>query len=52
MTEQGFPVNHTTTTTVTTSNTTVQTNLRYDPLYIRSIPGILKCAEIVSSTFV
>ncbi|CAH1391857.1 unnamed protein product [Nezara viridula] len=52
MTEQGFPVNHTTTTTVTTSNTTVQTDIRYDPLYIRSVPGILKCVEIVLNLLV
>lgn len=45
MAEQGFPNQHTTTTTVTT-NTNVQTNIRYDPSYIRTVPGILKCAQI------
>nr|CAD7606532.1 unnamed protein product [Timema genevievae] len=47
MAEQGFPNQHVTTTTVTASNTTVQTNLRFDPLYIRTIPGILKVVQIV-----
>lgn len=46
MAEQGFPSQHTTTTTVTSSNTTVQTNIRFDPLYIRTIPGMLKIAQI------
>lgn len=50
MADQGFPGQHTT-TTVTSSNTTVQTNLRYDPLYIRTIPGMLKIAQIVSNSF-
>jgi hypothetical protein len=50
MADQGFPGQHTT-TTVTSSNTTVQTNIRYDPLYIRTIPGILKIAQIVSNSF-
>jgi len=45
MAEAEFPGQHTTTTTVTTS-TTVQTNLRYDPSYIKTIPGLLKCVQI------
>ena len=48
MADPGFPPQHTTTTTVTSSSTTVQRNIRYDPLYIRTIPGILKVAQIVS----
>ncbi|XP_053599950.1 CKLF-like MARVEL transmembrane domain-containing protein 4 isoform X2 [Plodia interpunctella] len=48
MAEVGFPGQHTTTTTVT-SSTTVQTNLRFDPLYVRTIPGILKVVQVVSS---
>lgn len=48
MADGGFPGQHTTTTTVT-SNTTVQTNLRFDPSYIRTIPGILKVVQIVSN---
>ncbi|KAJ9584931.1 hypothetical protein L9F63_020737 [Diploptera punctata] len=47
MADPGFPAQHSTTTTVTTSNTTVERNIRYDPLYIRTIPGILKIAQIV-----
>ncbi|KAK9510309.1 hypothetical protein O3M35_005119 [Rhynocoris fuscipes] len=47
MAEQGFPGQHTTTTTVTTSNTNVQTNIRYDPSYIKTIPGMLKCAQLL-----
>ncbi|XP_034940041.1 CKLF-like MARVEL transmembrane domain-containing protein 4 [Chelonus insularis] len=44
--EQGFPGQHTTTTTVTTSSTTHQPNVRFDPSYIRSLPGMLKCAQM------
>lgn len=51
MADPGFPGQHTTTTTVTTSNTNVQTNIRYDPSYIKTIPGMLKCAQIVSFIF-
>jgi hypothetical protein len=50
MADQGFP-DQRTTTTVTSSNTTVQTNIRYDPLYLRTIPGMLKVAQIVSNSF-
>ncbi|GLG92480.1 Uncharacterized protein GBIM_00170 [Gryllus bimaculatus] len=46
MAEQGFPSQHTTTTTVTSSNTTVQTNIRFDALYIRTLPGMLKVGQI------
>lgn len=46
MGDSGFPGQHTTTTTVT-SNTTVQTNIRFDPSYIRTIPGILKIVQIL-----
>lgn len=48
MADQTFPNAHTTSTTVTTSNTRVQTDIRYDPSYIRTLPGMLKCAQIVS----
>ncbi|XP_075213308.1 CKLF-like MARVEL transmembrane domain-containing protein 4 [Lycorma delicatula] len=47
MVDQTFPNTHTTTTTVTASSTTVQTNLRYDPTYIRTLPGMLLCAQVV-----
>ncbi|XP_015588164.1 CKLF-like MARVEL transmembrane domain-containing protein 4 [Cephus cinctus] len=45
--EQGFPGQHTTTTTVTASTTTVQPNIRFDPSYVRTIPGMLKVAQVV-----
>ncbi|XP_049872195.1 CKLF-like MARVEL transmembrane domain-containing protein 4 [Pectinophora gossypiella] len=48
MAEVGFPGQHTTTTTVT-SSTTVQTNIRFDPVYARTIPGILKVVQVVTS---
>lgn len=44
MAEAGY----TTQTTVTQTSTTVQTNLRYDPTYVRTVPGALKCAQLVS----
>lgn len=47
MADPGFPAQHTTTTTVT-SNTTIQTDIRFDPSYIKTIPGILKIVQIVS----
>lgn len=46
MAQQGFPGRHTTTTSVT--QTTVSPEIRFDPTYIRTIPGILKCACLVS----
>lgn len=45
MTDPGFPSRQTTTVT---SNTTVQTNVRFDPAYIKTLPGILKCIQVVS----
>lgn len=52
MTDPGFPNQHTTTTTVQTSSTTVETSLRFDPSYIRTIPGMLKIAQIVGHKIV
>ncbi|RZC34410.1 CKLF-like MARVEL transmembrane domain-containing protein 8, partial [Asbolus verrucosus] len=46
MADPGFPGQHSTTTTVT-SNTTVQTDTRFDPSYIKTLPGILKIAQVV-----
>jgi len=46
MADQGFPGQHTTTTTMTATSTTVQTDIRYDPLYLRTLPGMLKVAQI------
>lgn len=48
MADQGFPSQHTTTTTMTATSTSVQTDLRFDPLYLRTLPGMLKVAQIVS----
>ncbi|CAG9858215.1 unnamed protein product [Phyllotreta striolata] len=47
MADPGFPSQHTTTTTVETSNTTVTTTMRFDAGYIKTLPGILKCAQLL-----
>ena len=39
-----------TTTTTTITETHVQTNLRFDPSYIKTLPGILKVVCAVSNT--
>jgi len=52
MVDRGFPSQHTTTTTVETSNTTVHTNLRFDADYFRTIPGVIKCGEVVLNLIV
>lgn len=49
MADPGFPGQHTTTTTVQTSSTVVETSLRFDLNYIKTLPGILKCAQVVST---
>lgn len=49
MADQGFPSQHTTTTTVTASSTRVQPELRLDTSYLRTRPGTLKCIQIVSN---
>ena len=43
--DPGFPASHTTTTTTTTH---VSTSIGFDPSYIRTVPGIIKVAQIVS----
>lgn len=45
MADAGFPGAYST-TTVTTS-TSVQTNIRFDPSYIRTVPGIIKAAVML-----
>ncbi|XP_063977526.1 CKLF-like MARVEL transmembrane domain-containing protein 4 [Diachasmimorpha longicaudata] len=45
--ESGFPGQHTTTTTVTTSSTTHQRNIRLDVSYVRTLPGMLKVAQVI-----
>ncbi|XP_030761453.1 CKLF-like MARVEL transmembrane domain-containing protein 4 [Sitophilus oryzae] len=47
MADPGFPGQHTTTTTVKSSSTTVDTTLRFDSSYARTLPGYIKIAEIV-----
>ncbi|UYV71438.1 CMTM4 [Cordylochernes scorpioides] len=47
MATQTFPDTHT--TTVTTSATRVSTNIRFDPEYVKIIPGILKISQCVVS---
>ncbi|CAG9768524.1 unnamed protein product [Ceutorhynchus assimilis] len=46
MADPGFPGQHTTTTTVKSSNTAVDTTIRFDSSYIRTVPGYLKIAQI------
>jgi len=43
--EARFPATHTTTTTTTT--TSVVPGVRFDPSYVRTLPGTLKCAQMV-----
>ncbi len=43
--EARFPATHTTTTT--TATTSVVTDVRFDPSYVRTLPGTLKCAQMV-----
>lgn len=45
--EQGFPGQHTTTTTVTTSNTEVRPNIRFDASYVKTLSGLLKVAQVI-----
>jgi hypothetical protein len=48
MAETGFPGTYSTTTvTQTQTATTVTTNIRFDPSYVRTIPGMLKIAIMV-----
>ena len=46
--DQAGRVHGNTTTTTTVTETHVQTNIRFDPEYVKSIPGALKVAEVVS----
>lgn len=46
MADQGFPGQHTTTTTVT--STEIISNLRYDNTYFYTLSGKLKIAQTVS----
>lgn len=44
---QGFPDSHT--TTVTSSTTKTTSWFVFDPSYLRTVPGILKGAQLVSA---
>ena len=44
--DQGFPGQYAT-TTVTTTTTTTQPNIRFDASYTRTVPGMLKIAQVV-----
>uniref|UniRef100_A0A1B6CLX8 MARVEL domain-containing protein n=1 Tax=Clastoptera arizonana TaxID=38151 RepID=A0A1B6CLX8_9HEMI len=46
MADQGFPSQHTTTTTVTASSTRVQPNLRLDTDYLKTRSGSLKIVQV------
>jgi hypothetical protein len=49
MADAGFPGTYSTTTTTAT---TVTTNIRFDPSYIRTIPGMLKIVAVVNIIFI
>uniref|UniRef100_A0A1L8E2T8 Putative member of chemokine-like factor super family n=1 Tax=Nyssomyia neivai TaxID=330878 RepID=A0A1L8E2T8_9DIPT len=46
MADPGFPAQHTT-ATMTTTETHVSPQIRYDPSYLRTVPGIIKLVCIV-----
>ncbi|CAK1550840.1 unnamed protein product [Leptosia nina] len=48
MADTGFPGQHSTTTTVT-SSTTVNTRIRFDKAYLTTVPGLLKIVQVGSS---
>ena len=47
--DQAGRVHGTSTTTTTITETHVQTNVRFDPGYVKTIPGLLKVIAIVSA---
>lgn len=49
MSNNMFPGQHTTTTTVTSTETHVNPTIRFDKEYLNSLSGQLKLVEIVSS---
>ncbi|XP_060517165.1 CKLF-like MARVEL transmembrane domain-containing protein 4 [Cylas formicarius] len=46
MSDPGFPGQHSTTTTVKSSTTAVDTTIRFDGSYIRTLPGMLKISQV------
>ena len=47
--DQAGRIHGNTTTTTTITETHVQTNIRFDPSYVKTIPGALKLAAVVSN---
>ena len=45
--DQAGRIHGNTTTTTTITETHVQTNLRFDPSYVKTLPGALKLAAVV-----
>lgn len=50
MADPGFPTSPTAANTATASMPGLP-GIRFDPIYFRSIPGILKCVQMVSTCF-
>ena len=49
--DQAGRIHGNTTTTTTITETHVQTNLRFDPSYVKSLPGALKLAAVVRTAY-
>ena len=49
--DQAGRIHGNTTTTTTITETHVQTNLRFDPSYVKTIPGALKLAAVVRTAY-
>jgi hypothetical protein len=47
MADPGFPGQHTTTTTVQSTSTSVHTNIRFDSSYVKTFHGIGKCVQLL-----
>ena len=45
--DQAGRIHGNTTTTTTITETHVQTNIRFDPTYVKTLPGALKLAAVV-----
>lgn len=51
MSNNVFPGQHITTTTITSTETQVNPMIRFDPSYLNTLSGQLKLLEVVSSSF-
>ena len=49
--DQAGRIHGNTTTTTTITETHVQTNLRFDPSYVKTLPGALKLAAVVRTAY-